>query len=149
MPFGSLIADAAAQYRLDGLLVAAVVEAESGFDPAAVSPRGALGLMQLMPETAAQYGVAQPSDPRANVRGGARYLRDLLQQFDYDLELTLAAYNAGPGNVVRYGGVPPFPQTTTYVDRVLRIYLRLHHEVWLEAMGERVGALAQASERAL
>jgi hypothetical protein len=148
MPYGSLIADAAARYRLDGLLLAAVVEAESGFDPHAVSPRGALGLMQIMPATAAQYGVAQPAEPRANVRAGARYLRDLLHRFDHDLELALAAYNAGPGNVVRYGGVPPFRETTRYVDRVLRIYLRLHHEVWLEGMGiEPAAGLALAADR--
>ena len=148
MPYGSLIAEAAAQYRLDGLLLAAVVEAESGYDPGAVSPRGALGLMQLMPATAAHYGAAEPADPRANVRAGARYLRDLLRRFDDDLELALAAYNAGPANVTRYGGVPPFRETTRYVDRVLRIYLRLHHEVWLETMRERTGEAAAAGQPA-
>ena len=146
IPYGTLIAEAAQQYRLDGLLLAAVVEAESGYDPRAVSPRGALGLMQLMPATAAHYGATEPADPRANVRAGARYLRDLLRRFDDDLELALAAYNAGPGNVTRYGGVPPFRETTRYVERVLRIYLRLHHEVWLEAMRDRTGAAAAPAE---
>src|SRR5687768_5007251 len=82
LPYGALIQEAADQYRLDGLLLAAVVKAESGFDPRAVSPRGARGLMQLMPETAARYGAVELSDPRANVRAGARYLRDLLEQYD-------------------------------------------------------------------
>jgi hypothetical protein len=132
MPFGSLIAEAADHYRLDGLLLAAVVEAESGFDPGAVSPRGAQGLMQIMPETAAHVGLLQPQDPRANVRAGARYLRDQLRRFDDDLVLALAAYNAGPGNVLRYRGVPPFRETRTYVRRVMANYLRLHQELWLE-----------------
>ena len=149
MPYGGLIAEAAAQYRLDGLLLAAVVEAESGYDPRAVSPRGALGLMQLMPSTAAHYGATEAADPRANVRAGARYLRDLLRRFDDDLELALAAYNAGPAAVARYGGVPPFRETTRYVDRVLRIYLRLHHEVWLEANRESTGGAAASGEHAL
>jgi hypothetical protein len=149
LPYGSLIVDAAERYRLDGLLLAAVVEAESGWNPRAVSPRGALGLMQLMPATAAHYGATEPADPRANVRAGARYLRDLLRRFDDDLELALAAYNAGPANVARYGGVPPFRETTRYVDRVLRIYLRLHHEVWLEATREQTGGVALAGGRSL
>lgn len=132
LPYGKLIAEAAEHYSLDGLLLAAVVEAESGFDPRAVSPRGAQGLMQLMPATAADIGLHQPHDPRSNVRAGARYLRDQLRRFDDDLVLALAAYNAGPGNVLRYRGVPPFRETRAYVDRVLSNYLRLHSELWLE-----------------
>jgi hypothetical protein len=134
LPYGSLIAEAAAHYSLDGLLLAAMVEAESGFDPFAVSPRGAQGLMQLMPSTAADVGLERPHDPRANVRAGARYVRQLLRRFDDDLELALAAYNAGPGNVLRYRGVPPFRETNEYVDRVLANYLRLHHELYLDAL---------------
>jgi hypothetical protein len=130
LPYGRLIQEAAERYRLDGLLLAAVVEAESGFDPQAVSPRGAQGLMQLMPATAAHYGTVELADPRANVRAGARYLRDLLKLYDDDLELALAAYNAGPGNVARYGGVPPFRETRRYVDRVLGGYVALHRELW-------------------
>ena len=132
LPYGELIQAAADQYRLDSLLLAAVIQAESGFDPGAVSPRGARGLMQLMPATAAQYGLATLEDPNANVRAGARYLRDLLEQYDEDLELTLAAYNAGPGNVARYGGVPPFRETRRYVSRVLGGYVALHRELWQE-----------------
>jgi hypothetical protein len=147
LPYGSLIADAAAQYSLDGLLLAAMVEAESGFDPLAVSPRGAQGLMQLMPATAAQVGLEQPHDPRANVRAGARYLRDLLRRFDDDLELALAAYNAGPGNVLRYRGVPPFRETSDYVDRVLANYLRLHHELWLDAVDDTLAPREREQRR--
>jgi soluble lytic murein transglycosylase-like protein len=132
LPYGSLIQQAADQYRLDSFLLAAVVEAESGFNPRAVSPRGARGLMQLMPETAAHYGANEVSDPAANVRAGARYLRELLEQYDHDLELALAAYNAGPGNVARYRGVPPFRETRRYVARVLGSYVALHRELWHE-----------------
>lgn len=130
LPYGELIQAAADQYRLDSLLLAAVVEAESGFDARAESPRGARGLMQLMPATAAQYGLATLEDPKENVRAGARYLRDLLAHYDGDLELALAAYNAGPGNVARYGGVPPFRETRRYVSRVLGGYVALHRELW-------------------
>ncbi|HEV8630154.1 MAG TPA: lytic transglycosylase domain-containing protein, partial [Thermoanaerobaculia bacterium] len=133
LPYGSLIQDAAEQYRLDSLLLAAVVQAESGFDPAAISPQGAQGLMQLMPVTAQTYGVLRPADPRANVRAGARYLRDLLRRFDDDLELTLAAYNAGPAAVRRFRGVPPYRETRVYVERVLTLYLGYHRALWQEA----------------
>ncbi|HVS01289.1 MAG TPA: lytic transglycosylase domain-containing protein [Thermoanaerobaculia bacterium] len=130
MPFGDLIRQTAENYRLDSLLLAAIVQAESRFDPAVVSPRGALGLMQLMPETAASYGVLEPLDPMANLAAGARYLRDLLRLYDGDLELALAAYNAGPGNVGRFGGVPPFPETARYVDQVLNTYVGFHRRLW-------------------
>ena len=144
MPFGTLIQEAADRYRLDGLLLAAVVQAESGFDPRAVSPRGACGLMQLMPDTAARYGAIEPADPRANVTAGARYLRDLLDRYDHDLELALAAYNAGPGNVARYGGVPPFRETRRYVDRVLGGYVAMHRELWEEGeVAQLLGATAE------
>jgi soluble lytic murein transglycosylase-like protein len=133
LPYGELIQEAADHYRLDSLLLAAVVQAESGFDPRAVSPRGAQGLMQLMPSTAAAYGVVELGDPRANVRAGARYLSELLVRFDDDLELALAAYNAGPGNVLRYGGVPPFRETQRYVDRVLGGYVEMHRELWRDS----------------
>jgi hypothetical protein len=133
LPYGHLIQEAADQYRLDSLLLAAVVQAESGFDPRAVSPRGARGLMQLMPATAAHYGAVELTDPRTNVRVGARYLRELLVRFDDDVELALAAYNAGPANVLRYGGVPPFRETRGYVKRVLSAYRSLHDELWQES----------------
>jgi hypothetical protein len=130
VPYGSLILDAAERYRLDGLLLAAMVETESGFDPTAVSPNGARGLMQLMPMTAASFGASVVGDPRANVRAGARYLRYLLRRFDNDLELALAAYNAGPATVRRYRGIPPYRETREYVERVLTSYTRLRRQLW-------------------
>ncbi|HEX2252961.1 MAG TPA: lytic transglycosylase domain-containing protein [Thermoanaerobaculia bacterium] len=130
LPYGRLIGAVADREGLDGLLVAAVVEAESNFSPAAVSPVGALGLMQVMPDTGAVYGAENLLDPAQNVRVGARYLRDLLDLYSGDLELALAAYNAGPGNVKRFGGVPPFRETRRYVERVLSAYVRHHRTVW-------------------
>jgi soluble lytic murein transglycosylase-like protein len=118
--------DLAAQtYNLDPKLLHAVIGVESSYDAAAVSPKGAVGLMQLMPATAARFNVADPLDARENILGGSRYLRTLLALFDQDLELALAAYNAGEQNVIRYGRrVPPFIETQAYVDKVLGRYLR-------------------------
>jgi hypothetical protein len=99
--------------------------AESGFDPRAVSPKGALGLMQLMPGTARELGVSDPFDPAQSVRGGARYLRRLLDRFGGRLDLALAAYNAGPGAVEEHGGVPPYRETREYVRKVIRIFKKL------------------------
>ncbi len=133
IPYGALIEETADRYRLDSLLLAAVVQTESGFDPMAVSPRGAQGLMQLMPVTAQTYGLERPHEPRSNVRAGARYLRDLLRRFDDDLELALAAYNAGPAAVRKFRGVPPYRETRHYVRRVLTLYLGYHRALWQEA----------------
>ncbi|OYT69228.1 MAG: hypothetical protein CFK48_08925, partial [Armatimonadetes bacterium CP1_7O] len=105
-----LVAPIAARYNLDTELVLRVIEAESGGDPHAVSPKGAMGLMQLMPDTARALGVSDPFDPVQNIEGGVRYLSHLIQRFG-DVRLALAAYNAGPTNVQRYAGVPPFPET--------------------------------------
>ena len=107
---------------VDPALVAAVARVESGFDPRATSRAGAAGLMQLMPATAAELGVTDPYDPVQNVRGGAAYLHRLLERFAGDVPLALAAYNAGPAAVERYGGVPPFPETRAYVERVMAAY---------------------------
>ena len=130
LPFGELIQSSAERHEVDGLLLAAMVEAESSFDPQAVSPRGALGLMQVMPETAAQFAVVEPLNPATNLEVGARYMSQLLAEFDGDVALALAGYNAGPGNVARYGGVPPFRETRAYVDRVLTRYVGYHQDLW-------------------
>jgi soluble lytic murein transglycosylase len=106
---------------LDPYLIHSVIQAESDFDTAAVSRKGALGLMQLMPATAAGLGVSNPFDVDQNVRGGARYLRQMLDRFGR-LDLALAAYNAGPGAVERHGGVPPYAETQRYVHKVLSLY---------------------------
>ena len=116
----SLVRQLAPDYRLNPNLVLAVIEAESGFNPTALSPKNAQGLMQLIPETAARFGVANVWDPEQNVRGGMAYLKWLMKYFDGDLELVLAAYNSGEGAVQRYGGVPPFVETRGYVARILQ-----------------------------
>lgn len=116
-PFADLIASAAATHGVDARLVHAVIEAESNYQVRARSRKGAKGLMQLMPATARQYSVADPYDPRTNIEAGVRHLKDLLSRFD--LGLALAAYNAGEGTVRRYGGVPPFAETRSYVARIL------------------------------
>jgi soluble lytic murein transglycosylase-like protein len=115
-----LVKTASGTYRLDPDLVNSVIRAESGFNVRAVSPKGAQGLMQLMPQTAAQLGVQNPFDPEANVEGGTRYLRELLERYDFDLIKALAAYNAGPQRVEQYGGVPPYYETRAYVARIVR-----------------------------
>lgn len=120
----NLIADAAARHRIDPDFVASVVKAESGFNPTAVSPKGAQGLMQLMPRTAASLGVENVLDPAANMEGGTRYLRQLLDQYDGDAVKALAAYNAGPQRVEQYGGVPPYRETRAYVARIVEDYNR-------------------------
>jgi soluble lytic murein transglycosylase-like protein len=117
-----LAEDAARRHGLDPGLVMAVAGVESAFQPRAVSPKGAQGLMQLMPGTARDLGVTDPFDPAANLDGGTRYLRDLLAKFDGDLPKALAAYNAGPGAVARHQGIPPYKETRDYVKKVLRRY---------------------------
>ena len=107
-------------YRLDPDLVNSVIKAESGFNVHAVSPKGAQGLMQLMPGTASQLGVPNAFDPQANVEGGTRYLRELLERYNFDLVKALAAYNAGPQRVEQFGGVPPFHETRAYVARIVK-----------------------------
>ncbi|TAM62530.1 lytic transglycosylase domain-containing protein [bacterium] len=114
----------AARWNVDPALVNAVIANESGFDPQATSKVGAMGLMQLMPATAAGLGVSDPYDPQQNVAGGVRYLRGLLDRFNGDVSLAVAAYNAGPGAVEKYGGVPPYKETQQYVAAVLDSYRR-------------------------
>ena len=120
--FAHVIRAAAQRYGVDTRLVEAIVQTESAGNPTAVSPKGARGLMQLMPERAAELGVRDSFDPQQNVDGGVRHLRDLLQRFGGDVTLALAAYNAGEAAVRSYGGVPPFAETREYVRRVRATY---------------------------
>jgi len=121
-PFRELVEAAAARYSVDADLITSVIAVESNFDPKALSRKNARGLMQLLPETAARLGVQNIYDPQENIDAGTRYLRELLQKYNNDLVLTLAAYNAGPERVQQYGRVPPFPETLSYVRRVRRSY---------------------------
>lgn len=117
-----LIVKVAREYSIDAALIHAVVAVESAFNPSARSPKGASGLMQLMPATAERYGVTDVWNPLENLRGGTRYLRDLLAMFDNDLSLALAAYNAGEGAVIGAGRrIPPYPETRSYVPKVLQL----------------------------
>lgn len=118
----SLVVKIGAEYKLDPDLLFAVIATESAFQADAVSSRQARGLMQLTDETARRFGVSNVFEPADNIRGGAKYLRWLLTYFDGDLSLTLAAYNAGENAVTRYGSIPPFAETRTYVEKVLSLY---------------------------
>ncbi len=120
LDLNEVVNSASGRYRLDPDLVNSVIKAESGFNARAVSPKGAQGLMQLMPGTASQLGVPDAFDPQANVEGGTKYLRELLERYNFDLVKALAAYNAGPQRVEQFGGVPPYYETRVYVARIVR-----------------------------
>ncbi|MCM3636950.1 lytic transglycosylase domain-containing protein [Sporosarcina luteola] len=122
--YGDFIQRAADTYRLPVNLISSVIKQESNFNSTAVSGAGAMGLMQLMPGTAKLLGVKDGFDPEQNIMGGAKYLRQMLDQFG-NIEMALAAYNAGPGNVRKYGGIPPFKETEQYVSKVLNFYNRI------------------------
>lgn len=128
--FAPLVAQAALTYQLDEALLHAVISTESGYDPRALSPKGAVGLMQVMPATGKRFGVINLQDPSKNIEAGARYLRVLLRQFDNDLPLVLAAYNAGENAVLRYGRrIPPYRETRQYVPRVLSLYKKFQAKI--------------------
>jgi soluble lytic murein transglycosylase-like protein len=127
--YAPLIAEAARANKLSPALLHAVVTVESGYNPSARSKKGAIGLMQLMPGTARRYDVSDIWDPRQNLNGGARYLSELLGMFNNDVSLALAAYNAGEGAVIQHGKrIPPYPETRSYVPRVLQ-----HYQIYAEA----------------
>lgn len=123
-PYNRIIAKAAAEYQLDPALIRAVIHAESSFRPQVVSKKGAVGLMQLMPQTSVELGVEDAIHPGQNINAGSRYLAQLLKQHNSDLTLALAAYNAGASNVKKYNGVPPFAETQAYVQRVTILHKR-------------------------
>jgi len=125
------------RHHIDPDLVNSVIHAESGFNPRAVSPKGARGLMQLMPQTASRLGVSNAFDPRSNVEGGTRYLSELLQRYNFDMIKALAAYNAGPQRVEQYRGVPPYYETRIYVAKIVRDFNR-------KKIAERKAAAATA-----
>lgn len=121
--FGDMIAKAAAKHQMDPKLLHAVIQAESAYNPNAVSSAGAVGLMQLMPGTAQRYGVMDRRDAEQNIDGGTRYLKDLLGMFNSNLKLAVAGYNAGEGAVMKFNNtVPPYPETQNYVQHVLSLY---------------------------
>lgn len=132
IPFGDQIAAAATKNGVDSLLVAAIVEVESTFKPSAGSNKGAIGLMQILPSTAGK-SASTLRNPDINLDSGTRYLKYLIGRFDGDLELALAAYNAGPTNVLRYDGVPPFTETQNYVQKVLGLYVDHNRTAWQKA----------------
>jgi Transglycosylase SLT domain len=119
-----MVSGAGQRHQIDPDFINSVIRAESGFNNRAISKKGAQGLMQLMPQTASHLGVANSFDPNSNVEGGTKYLRELLEKYNYDVPKALAAYNAGPGRVDRYRGVPPYFETQTYVAKIIRDFNR-------------------------
>jgi soluble lytic murein transglycosylase-like protein len=128
--YAALVNAAASKHGVDANLLHAVIKAESDYNASAISDKGAVGLMQLMPETAERYGVKNRHDPKENIEGGARYLSDLIALFESNVPLAVAAYNAGENNVIKYGNhVPPFPETRSYVVRVMSFFQRLNGSI--------------------
>jgi Transglycosylase SLT domain len=146
VPLNQVVNTASAAYHLDPDLVNSVIHAESGYNAHAISPKGARGLMQLMPSTANKLGVGDVFDPQANVDGGSRYLRELLERYNFDLVKALAAYNAGPQRVEQYQGVPPFRETRAYVARIVHEYNS--KKIAQEKEAKQKQAAAKAATRA-
>jgi len=121
VPYGEIIDKVAAEQGVNAKLVRALVQVESAYQPRARSPKGAMGLMQLMPATARQYGVADPYDPASNIEAGIKHLKSLLQRFPKSVALALATYNAGEGAVTRFNAIPPYAETRNYVTRILSL----------------------------
>jgi soluble lytic murein transglycosylase-like protein len=119
--YGDIVRAVAEKHGLDEDLLHSIIEAESGYDPSIVSSKGAVGLMQLIPETAARYGVTNVFDPAENIEAGARYIKDLMSLYQNDLRSVLAAYNAGPDALKKHNGIPPFPETKRYIRKVLNL----------------------------
>ena len=130
LPYGKLIWDSAQRNRIDGLLLASIVETESSFNAHAISPQGAIGLTQVLPSTAQLFGIQDAAPPAQNIEAGARYFSELMNRFDQDVVLALAAYNAGPESVRRFDGMPPYRETRRYVDRVLARYVAHYQQLW-------------------
>jgi soluble lytic murein transglycosylase-like protein len=148
LPYGTAIAAAAERHHVDGLLLAAIVAVESGFSARAISPQGALGLMQVIPDVAQDYGVeGDLLDPYVNVDVGSRYVGGLLKDYKGDLERALAAYNAGPGVVDRYKGVPPYAETRSFVRDVLAQYAEYNRK--MEARGVKAAGMTARAASAL
>ena len=133
--FHPFIMEAASQYRIEPALVKAIIMAESGYNPRAISKKGARGLMQLMPKTAAALGIEDSFNPEHNINGGVRYFRQLMNEFNNDVRLALAAYNAGTRKVRKYGDIPPFKSTQIYVRKVFEYY-----RFYRKAAAGRVGS---------
>jgi hypothetical protein len=148
-PFREIVKAAATHYRVDADLITSVIAAESNFDPKAVSKKNARGLMQLLPETAARFGVQNIFDPQQNIDAGTHYLRDLLVRYNNDLALALAAYNAGPERVLHFGRVPPFPETASYIRRVKRAYEKSKAGLRLETVPASPATKTKATPSAL
>lgn len=117
-----IVQEVAHKYSLEPALIHSIIKIESNYDPWAISPKGAMGLMQLMPTTAAQYGVKDIFDPRQNIEGGVRYLKDLIRLYQGRTDLVLAAYNAGQEAVKKFGGIPPYPETIKYIEKIKASY---------------------------
>jgi membrane-bound lytic murein transglycosylase B len=142
--YDQLIIEAARKFDVDAALISAVIKAESDFNPGEISNKGARGLMQLMPATAERFGVANSFDAKANINGGARYLRWLLDTFEGNANLALAGYNAGEQSVWKYNGVPPFRETITYINRVARTLLSVRaHQTAAASASSGAGTSAE------